>query len=88
MGSRSRSAAALLIDCTKHRRVPPEDYHQRLAERDARNAADTRTPAQVWLNDPAPSRSALHRVRHTAHPAPRSHAGTRIDLWKRLRGDS
>jgi hypothetical protein len=31
----------------------------RIAERDQREAADTRTPAQIWLNDPAPGRSAL-----------------------------
>jgi len=85
MGSRSRSAAALLIECTKTR-VSREDYHQRLQERDARNAADTRTPAQVWLNDPPPGRSALHQVPHVGHPlqgpAPRRSAGTRVDLWK------
>jgi hypothetical protein len=40
-------------------RVSPADAKQRLAERDQRLATDTRTPAQVWLNDPEPSRSAL-----------------------------
>jgi hypothetical protein len=32
---------------------------QRLAERDRREAADTRTEAERWLGDPPPSRSAL-----------------------------
>jgi IS30 family transposase len=30
-----------------------------LVARDARLAADTRSPAQIWLNDPPPGRSAL-----------------------------
>jgi hypothetical protein len=29
------------------------------AERDRREAADTRTEAERWLNDPPPDRSAL-----------------------------
>jgi hypothetical protein len=31
-----------------------EDVEARLAERDARNALDTRTSAEVWLGDPPP----------------------------------
>jgi hypothetical protein len=45
---------------------PKKDYtafaieaRQRLAERDARAAADTRTPAEQWLGDPPADRSAL-----------------------------
>jgi hypothetical protein len=40
-------------------RVDPGEAEQRLAERDQREAADTRTEAQRWLNDPPPGRSAL-----------------------------
>jgi hypothetical protein len=62
------------------------DVKARMQERDARLAADTRTPAQVWLGDPPPGRSALHQVPHVGHPlqgpAPRRSAGTRVDLWK------
>jgi hypothetical protein len=32
-----------------------------LVARDARLAGDTRSPAQIWLNDPPPGRSALAR---------------------------
>ena len=39
--------------------VDPATLRLRLAERDAREAADTRTPAQVWLGDPPADRSAL-----------------------------
>src|SRR5262249_39547686 len=35
------------------------DAKARIAERDEWLAADTRTPAQVWLGDPPPGRSAL-----------------------------
>ena len=41
--------------------VDPAEAEQRLAERDQREAADTRTAAQKWLNDPPPDRSALAR---------------------------
>jgi hypothetical protein len=40
-------------------RATPEDIAARLAERDARDALDNRTPAQVWLGDPPAWRSAL-----------------------------
>ena len=36
-----------------------EDIAARVAERDARDAMDSRTPAQVWLGDPPGWRSAL-----------------------------
>jgi len=39
-------------------RVSADDYRARVQERDARQAADNRSPAQVWLGDPAPGRSA------------------------------
>jgi hypothetical protein len=60
------------------------DAKQRLAERDARIAADTRTEIEKWLNDPPPHRSAL--ARRTQQPIPQqrtSVSGTRVDLWKR-----
>ena len=39
--------------------VNPNEARARLAERDARMAADDRTPAERWLNDPPRSQSAL-----------------------------
>lgn len=39
--------------------MDPAELESRFAERDARMAADTRTEAERWLNDPPPSRSAL-----------------------------
>lgn len=41
------------------RRVTLSEAQERFAERDRREASDTRTPAQKWLEDPAPGRSAL-----------------------------
>jgi hypothetical protein len=38
------------------------DLAARLAERDARYDADTRTEAERWLNDPPRWRSALRKV--------------------------
>jgi len=85
MGSRSRSAAALLIDAPKCR-PPPEDARARIAERDARNAADTRTPARVWLNEPPPGRSALATAGKQTRgrtEAARNASGMRVDLWRK-----
>ena len=48
----------------KGRLIDPEDVRQRLAERDAREAADTRTEAQRWLGDPPADRSALAQSSH------------------------
>jgi hypothetical protein len=42
-------------------RATPNETRVRLAERDARRATDTRTPAQVWLGEPPPAQSALAR---------------------------
>jgi hypothetical protein len=39
----------------------PADLKARMAERERRAAADTRTAAEQWLNDPEPGRSALAR---------------------------
>jgi hypothetical protein len=58
MVRRNRSAAAQLLNKYANR-VDSHDARQRMAERDERERADTRTPAQIWLNDPPPERSAL-----------------------------
>jgi hypothetical protein len=86
MAKRNRLSPAKFIDANRWR-VTQQEALQRFAERAAREAADTRTPAQRWLNDPPPGRSALAQVRHLADPvqgpAPRrSASGTRVDLWK------
>jgi len=39
--------------------VSPDDIKARLMEVEARQRADTRSPAQIWLGDPPPHRSAL-----------------------------
>src|SRR5215475_4221194 len=49
-------------------RLSAADVKERLAERDQRIAADTRTEAERWLGDPPPYRSAL---------AQRNSSGTR-----------
>ena len=56
MGQRKLTAAVLLGLAG---RIDDETARQRFAERDAREAADTRTPAQRLLGDPPPGRSAL-----------------------------
>ena len=53
-----RRGAATYIHAARDR-VDPAEVEQRLAERARREAADTRTEAQRWLNDPPPDRSAL-----------------------------
>jgi hypothetical protein len=83
MGQRQKSAAASLVDCSKWR-VRPEDYQARIAERDARLAADTRTDVQRILGDPPPSRSALARGRVVnAGTTSKSASGMRVDLWRK-----
>jgi len=81
MRPRDQLTAARFIGI--HHRVREDEARQRLAERDARERADTRTPAQRWLNDPAPGRSALAQgtVQPTPHRSPTSHP--RVNLWKR-----
>jgi hypothetical protein len=49
--------AAPFLDRSRH--VPAADLKIRIEEREAREAADTRTEAERWLGDPPPSRSAL-----------------------------
>ena len=50
-----RGASALVhVD-----RVSVDEAKARLEERDRREQSDHRTPAQRWLNEPPPDRSAL-----------------------------
>jgi hypothetical protein len=53
-----RRGAATCVQAVRDR-VDPAEAEKRLAEREAREAADTRTEAERWLGDPPPSRSAL-----------------------------
>jgi hypothetical protein len=55
--AKRKLTAAVFVDVD--RRVAPADLKVRLAERDQREAADTRTEAQRWLGDPPRERSAL-----------------------------
>ena len=50
--------ASALVQIGRHH-VSADDAAARFAERDARQASDTRTEAQRWLNEPEPVRSAL-----------------------------
>ena len=61
------------------------DGKQRLRERDARAALDTRTPAQVLLGEPPPGRSALQKsdAQEGGPPESKSASGTRVDLFRR-----
>jgi hypothetical protein len=53
-----RRGAATYVNAARNR-VDPAEVEKRLAEREQREAADTRTETQRWLGDPPPSRSAL-----------------------------
>lgn len=54
-----RSAAAAVLALSAKPRISPHDLAMRLAERDQRQAADTRTDAEKFLGDPPRERSAL-----------------------------
>ena len=56
MGQRKLTAAVLIGLAGP---VDDETARQRFAERDTREARDTRTPAQRWFGDPPAGRSAL-----------------------------
>jgi hypothetical protein len=59
--TRSRSPTATLLNINRHR-PKDADVALRLAERDQRETADTRTDAQRCFGDPPVDRSALaHR---------------------------
>jgi hypothetical protein len=55
--SREKLTAAKFIGFD--RQVSPDDVLHLMQERDRQKLLDTRTPAQVWLGDPPPNRSAL-----------------------------
>jgi hypothetical protein len=80
MAKRNRLTPATFIAANRWR-VTPQEALQRFAERAAREAADTRTPAERRLGDPEPGRSALTQA-NASHPATaKSASGTRVDLW-------
>ena len=59
MSRKSRRKGPASVTRAERMRVDPAEAAQRFAEREQREAADTRTEAQRWLNDPPPGRSAL-----------------------------
>ena len=59
MAHTHRSPAAAILALSAKPRIDPHDLAQRIAERDARLMADTRTDCEKFLGDPAPQRSAL-----------------------------
>ena len=77
MAKRERLIASKLIDANRWR-VHPQEAEQRFAERDARIAADNRSPAEKYLGDPPRHRSALAQDRN-----PRRGVGWRVDLWRK-----
>jgi hypothetical protein len=62
MSRKSRRTGAASVTRAERVRVDPAEAEQRFAERDQREAADTRTEAQRWLNEPEPGRSALDQI--------------------------
>jgi hypothetical protein len=53
-----RRGAATFVNAARDR-VDPVEAAKRLAKREQREAADTRTEAERWLGDPPAERSAL-----------------------------
>jgi hypothetical protein len=81
MPRRRKLTAAVFVDVD--RRVDPRDARQRMAERDQRERADTRSEVQKFLGDPPRDRGALGNK--TIQPTPQSNSARhpRVDLWKR-----
>ena len=79
---RRRSTVSELIDASRWR-IDPVEAQVRLAERDARQATDTRSEIQKLLGEPEPSRSALATAGKQNPTARRSVAGMRVDLFRR-----
>jgi hypothetical protein len=81
--AKHQPAASEFIRCD--RGVTATDARARIAERDARMAADTRTECQKVLGDPPRDRSALATAgkqnRMPGIRPGRSASGTRVDLW-------
>ena len=74
--------ASQFIGLNRHR-VTATDLKSRLAERDRRQLADNRTPAENFLGDPPPDRSALAPVLSTGTAPEFQARGQRVDLWRR-----
>ena len=75
-----RSPAAAILALSAKPRIDPHDLAMRIAERAERERNDTRTPAQRWLNDPAPGRSALAQG---SAVSPKRGMAWRVDLWRK-----
>jgi hypothetical protein len=58
---------SVLIEAGQKNSVKADEVAERISERDARQSNDTRTPAQVLLNEPEPSRSALSGIVKVQH---------------------
>ena len=59
MGKRKRSLVCELLNFTGRAAIDPDVLKARMAERDQRQAADTRTELEKFLGDPPADRSAL-----------------------------
>ena len=72
---RRLTASDFILD----RRVSPDDVKFKMLERDRLAASDTRTPAQVWLGEPPPWRSALAQSKTgtDAPPSSQEHPATK-----------
>jgi len=80
--AKRKLSADFILQKNRQERIDREVARQRLSERDARAAADTRTPAQVWLNDPAPGRSALAQKPATGSDRAPDRTGTaRLEVF-------
>ena len=60
---------SVLIEAGQRHALKPEEIAARLSERDARQASDTRTPQQVLLAEPGPTRSALAGIIKVQQPS-------------------
>ena len=78
MAKRRKGASEFVVF---DRAVSATDLKIRIAERDRREASDTRNEAEKYLGDPPRDRSALAQVAQA--PVRRSASGVRVDLWRR-----
>jgi hypothetical protein len=65
MGKAHQPTAAEFIGLGGHH-PDPQILRERMRERDQREAGDTRSPAEKWLGDPPPDRSALAQAKRPA----------------------
>ena len=80
---RRRSTVSELIDASRWR-VDPVEAQARLAERDAREAADNRSEIERYLGDPGPRSALATAGKQNGIAIPRrSVAGMRVDLFRR-----